>query len=622
MLQASGCIMLLNAGRKGKVYNRLQDATRNPSKVFELIAKSIDAEDIALRISALELLTVNPKLTSIPGQEELDLLWRFSNMSIRCTSTALRQEILTRLGKYFVQMKFAIAAIKTRPGDFHAADVAKVDICQEWLRRVCDLCISSIHPSAVYGKKYTAAEILCMVVDVFECTEEGKPKFLIRRKPLASLSKTFGLEIGAGFDGSIDILLSNLKKKDCGRSLTLSLLDDWDKIRDSLTDSLLAIPGPLKGFELANQVQELLEYGFQLLKSPRLSDSESGAKIVHIVFKKCILDSKMAIRLSSVGFSHEMSVVVNQDKAVLPELDFMFDLIHVTEKLLGDSLKDMIMFAKQGFAHGFLVCIRHLIPLLPFNKREGQQDISILFDKIYGLINLVIELVMPVLSVPEDITGEMVNLGTDETIQSRAKAEQLILSASWINSKEICLILNTIWKLYEEEVAIPSCTHTRLEEDGRFSIQLLLDAKHYGTLEVARELLRTLSRVNESIISRAALRGEGELKDLNALWMATLLHHLHRPDQNRRDAIRRSGGLPFGIYEILFVNSKSENRRDVFVESIHDLLGTVNMQTSTNKDDTFHSLHWPKVHALNTLRLAFSDTRMDSMEPYIEQGMF
>ncbi len=58
-----------------------------------------------------------------------------------------------------------------------------------------------------------------------------------------------------------------------------SVVDSWDKLRETATEALMALPAPLPGLEAPAQVAALLQWARKLVASPRVRESDAGAPL-------------------------------------------------------------------------------------------------------------------------------------------------------------------------------------------------------------------------------------------------------------------------------------------------------------------------------------------------------
>ncbi len=80
-------------------------------------------------------------------------------------------------------------------------------------------------------------------------------------------------------------------------SCTGSLVDGWTRLRDACAHALLWMPTPLPAFEAPAQLQALIQDAVGLLSSPRVRESDAGAQLLAIAFRKHVVHLGWSIRL-------------------------------------------------------------------------------------------------------------------------------------------------------------------------------------------------------------------------------------------------------------------------------------------------------------------------------------
>lgn len=55
-----------------------------------------------------------------------------------------------------------------------------------------------------------------------------------------------------------------------------SVVDSWDKLRETASEALTALPAPLPGLEQPPAVAALLRWARKLVASPRVRESDAG----------------------------------------------------------------------------------------------------------------------------------------------------------------------------------------------------------------------------------------------------------------------------------------------------------------------------------------------------------
>eukprot|EP00890_Picochlorum_soloecismus_P003176 jgi/Picsp_1/385/NSC_00383-R1_thyroid adenoma-associated protein len=623
----SACTPILLRGRNSNLFFIFDDIVLEKT-VYELINRGMESLDESAQRDALNFVSMNLKSTVMPTARDLHLIWKYFNISFRFTDTALRQESLVCLGKFILWIKISVAAVVTRPKDFTCQDQESLRLCEAWIQSMCSLCLQNMHPDSAYGKKFTAIEALCLILDAFGeflHSPESAPQNLYshstdssRKSPiLKSMSK--GNEIGKGLKyGLFNPFPASLFQRSTCRLLFKSMFDPWERVRESTSPILLMFPSPLPAFETAEEIKEAFLYLFNKLSSPRMTDSDAAARLITIFFRKYVIDLGWCIRVRA-----KCSFVVDKSSNdALNPLYFFCDILACAQSAgdISDKFHVEENFAQKEFAYGYLVIIQYMLPFVPFSGIKSPcldtMNPSIVSKKLEDLLIGIYNQCMPILSVPEEnYTKLMDSVPVSEhslmdALDCKIRSEQLTLCASWMQSKAFCDILDTMWHLKKQGSDIPLSLDKDLLKWGNLVVTMLLDAKHYGTLDKAKSLFSTLLNVAGS--DRKLSQGDFK-QEISVLWMKIFLEHMKRPNQARRDAVRRSGGIPFGIHCIISANCGKIMSESLVECTINELISIASgAQLETDQ-------HWPRIHAINTLRVVFADTKLTAIEFYCQK---
>lgn len=199
---------------------------------------------------------------------------------------------------------------------------------------------------------------------------------------------------------------------------------------------------------------------------------------------------------------------------------------------------------------------------------------------------------------------------------------QVITSACWMNAKELAMVIGTLCQVApivapsssvggtngaaaNEETSssfTPLLPPSKIISAGELLIRILLESKHTGVVDKTQPSLEAFA---------AAVMGAdlpSSLSELPVQWLTRLINHMNRPGQTRRDIIRRSSGLPYAIQALLRAKPGG-GARMLAARGFEELFAAASAEDL--------SQCWPRVHAFNALRMAFSDT-----EILIEAGAF
>jgi len=231
-----------------------------------------------------------------------------------------------------------------------------------------------------------------------------------------------------------------------------------------------------------------------------------------------------------------------------------------------------------------------------------------------------------------DYSAAIVVLDGDEEAQDSNNAllgpeAQVITSACWMNAKELAIVIGTLCQVapiaapFSSVGGINSLTANKetsfsftplllpakITSAGEILIRILLESKHTGVVDKTQPSLEAFA---------AVMMGAGQSSSISELpvqWLTRLINHMNRPGQTRRDIIRRSSGLPYAIQALLRAKPQG-GARMLAARGFEELFATASAENLPEC--------WPRVHAFNALRMAFSDTEiLIEAGPFHSQGL-
>lgn len=606
VLPLGSCIGALGAGRRAGCYAKFSELEPHGVNVFKIMDDAVSDGRESLQLAALELLCAGSTSTiDIPCVKELDILWKYFNTSMVCTSSIARQHNISCFVRFLTRIKASAAATLTRPKDFGAADHDAVQRCQSWMQGFCSLCIACLHPGAVYGKKLMAIELLHAAMQVFEeliSREKAacrKGDRLVRDTCIPIKSAV----VGSGLTfGSLIPFPDELFSPYTRDLLYGALADNFDRIRSLAMSISLMLPPPddAEALESASRdkrcVDDMLAFALEYVRRPRLSDIDAGSRMINIVHEQFLIPGSWQVTFRSID---DFEVAQVAQGGPVSSLEFVRVLSSAAIEATPRGSPEL---PSLGTLLAHLALLRHLVASASFDDVDGSET----FLTLVRLVEHTVGLIIPILSSPEDNVIEG-NAGLDgemegslaELLSSRASKEQLVWCRSWMASREICIMIRSIW------LAVPTRLHAGFGDGLRRTVdalmEILLKAQHYGSIDSAKTALQHI----------CSTRGGALVEGVAHSCVDSLFEHMLRPGQSRRDAIRRSGGMPFGLQSVMVSSPKSRISATI-MEKLLDIC------ESPPGDGVV--VHWPKVHALNALRLVFSDPRLSGLERYHGTG--
>jgi len=612
---------LLSVGKRTGCYADFRDLHRYGIDSFGILREAVVDSREDVRLAALELVCAGSVATiDIPPAEELAIMNRYFDAAMLCTSAVARQQNITSFGRFLTRIKLSAAAIITRPQAYDAADHEAVEGCESWMQDICRRCIACLHPGAVYGKKLMAIELLSTSMQVFRelvCEEErghagdGDAYHSGQSGVNKRYQERRGHSVGTGLVyGTLRPFPEELYGTSTHDNLLGSLADNFERIRSLAMSITLMLPP-----NRSSNVRDMLDYAFDYVRRPRLSDQDAGARMMFIVHEQFLVPGTWRVDMRSIDDFDAVSIVDGPTEVSEKEQDT--DFVGQLAAVAVDTVPDL---SGLGVLLAYLALLRHLVAGSSFSEARNVDT----FTKVVHLVEHTVRLIMPVLSRPEEnVLGEGVEGGeggADESasladlIQSRASDEQLIRCRSWMASREICITIQSLWN------AVLPAAHGLFEAGLRATVDalmhVLLRAQHYGSIDSAKATLQHICSTRG---------GSGALVDATTRsCVDVLFEHMLRPDQTRRDAIRRSGGMPFGLQSVM-VSAPKSRISSVIMERLLEICesgepgesgestGPVGPAIADGRDN---AVHWPKVHALNVLRLVYSDPRLSALDRY------
>lgn len=434
----------------------------------EWLVLALTHVDDTLRMDAAETLFVNPKTSSLPSHLELSLMKEAVPLNMRCCSTAFQMKWTSLFRKFFSRVRTALER-QVKQGSWQPvacsssnkngvdSDTNKLVIQRaevlfcftKWLS--CFL-LFSCYPSAPYERKTMAMELIQIMINVWPIV------------PLPQNNSSSPTSCLYPYAKGITLPDSTL-------SLVGSIVDSWDRLRESSFHILLHFPTPLPGIASSDEVKEVITWAKRLVCSPRVRESDAGALTLRLIFRKYVLELGWIIN-ASVNFTCFMpqSVLINGDSEVrnfrVPVIEYILSLIEWLCAVVEEGEKDLSEACQNNFVHGILLTLRYTFEELDWNSdvvllnRSGMRNA---LEKLLELVMRITSLALWVVSadawyLPEDM-DDMVYDGSflsdvpvdmepqDSSSEQQVKdskmvdnvrpAEQVVMVGCWLAMKEV-----------------------------------------------------------------------------------------------------------------------------------------------------------------------------------------
>ncbi|XP_074562920.1 uncharacterized protein LOC141819563 [Curcuma longa] len=591
---------------------------RVPAVWFTLALKHADDN---LRIDAAESLFLNPKTSTVPSAFELSLMRTVVPLNMRCSSTAFQMKWTSLFRKFFARVHTALERLVKqgfwKPDAFYdRKKVANQDPAGDLvISRAADLfhfmkwfssfLFRSCYPSAPYERKTMAMQLILVMIDAWPIViPQGIHHLYPYNEAVISPDATLAL-VG-------------------------SIIDSWDKLRESSFRILLCFPSPLPGISSIDSVNVLIQWARKLVCSPRVRESDAGALSFRLIFKKYVLGLGWEL-----GVSEEASCLTPQRNGYLyykssnPIIKYLSSLIEWLCIVVEEGEKDLSEACKKSFVHGVLLTLRYTFEELDWSSSMVQSSINelrclleILLDLIMRITSLALWVVSAdAWSMPYDIDDTIdesaflsdlsFGVAAPESVSDRGDnffasednvrpAQQVVMVGCWLAMKEISLLLGTIIR----KIPLPNCTlldsseHAdapgrsnevdmptltdggldlvQLETIGNHFLQVLLKMKHNGAIDKTRAGFTALC-------NRLLCSNDSRLNKMTESWMEQLMERTTAEGQTVDDLLRRSAGIP-AAFIAFFLSEPEGTPKKLLPRALHWLIEIANKSLSNSSE--------------------------------------
>ncbi|KNA21208.1 hypothetical protein SOVF_045400 [Spinacia oleracea] len=614
----------------------------------EWLALALTHVDESLRVDAAETLFLSPKTASLPSALELNLMRVSVPLNMRCCATAFQMKWASLFRKFFSRVRTALERqIKQgtwQPSDWRENDtptlhksgdeiiVSRADNLYKFMKWLSCFLFFSCYPSAPYERKIMAMELIMIMVNVWSIVPP--------------------LKGNGGFLSTENLYLfgEGLTTPDSTMLLVGSIIDSWDRLRESSFRILLKFPTPLPGISSEHKVQEVILWAKKLVCSPRVRESDAGALALRLLFRKYVLDLGWIVGAS-------VNVTCQKSEAGLPSEEYqnsepkfpivlyinsLIDWLHATAE---EGEKDLLEACKNSFAHGVLLALRYTFEELDWNSDVAFCSIPEMRSALGKLLELVMRITSLALGVvsadawhlPQDMDdieddsflmenpGEIVM--PSSSVECEAKdlkekedirpTEQIVMVGCWLAMKEVSLLLGTIIRKIplpiatsigegSVEVAMDHLLPTsdvvldvsQLEVIGNHFLEVLLKMKHNGAIDKTRAGFSALC-------NRLLCSDDPRLCQLTESWMDQLMERTAAKGQTVDDLLRRSAGIP-AAFSAFFLSEPQGAPKKLLPRALRWLIELAG--------GSLLGLAEPIVDKLQNETIVISDAEHDSLE--------
>ncbi|KAM5581427.1 hypothetical protein ABKV19_010579 [Rosa sericea] len=570
--------------------------------VVEWLVLALTHVDESLRVDAAETLFLNPKTASLPSHLELMLLREAVPLNMRCCSTAFQMKWSSLFRKFFSRVRTALerqfkqgswqpiednnnGGKHLSNGSEHTEAHRASDLFH-FMRWLSSFLFFSCYPSAPYQRKIMATQLILIMLNVWSIVPATEEKF-------GSVS----------LEGCLYPYNKGTTSPDSTLLLVGSIIDSWDRLRESFFRILLHFPNPLPGISDEDMVQNVVSWAKKLVCSPRVRESDAGALALRLIFRKYVLQLGWTVQASvSVACIQSQSGLENGDCQTYnyrhPVIEYVRSLIDWLDVSIVEGERDLSEACKSSFVHGVLLTLRYTFEELDFSSDGVLSSISEmrhLLEKLLELVMRITSLALWVVSadalqlpedmddmvddetflseVPEEVEAKasLLEHGDNNStlLQDNRRSEQTVMVGCWLAMKEVSLLLGTIVRKVplpsspsseSLQVEATSCASgvsdmmvsdamldlKQLETIGNHFLEVLLKVKHNGAIDKTRAGFTALC-------NRLLCSNDPRLCKLTESWMEQLMERTVAKGQVVDDLLRRSAGIP-AAFTALFLS--------------------------------------------------------------------
>ncbi|KZV45645.1 thyroid adenoma-associated protein [Dorcoceras hygrometricum] len=559
--------------------------------------------DESLRMDAAETLFLNPKTSSLPSSLELSLMRRAVPLNMRCCSTSFQMKWNSMFRKFFSRVRTALER-QLKLGTWKpivSADSNGVCLYTEaekiiehrandlldFMKWLSCFLFFSCYPSAPYERKIMAMELILIMLNVWPLVRPslGNQEVVWSETNLHPYSKGFTLP-------NSTLLLVG------------SVIDSWDQLRLSSFRILLLFPTPLPGICCPDVVQEAIMWAKKLVCSPRVRESDAGALIFRLLFRKYVLELGWILRPSCNNVLQSpkpglMNGASQNDRSSTPVLTYMISLIDWLLVAVEDAEENLREACENSFVHGILLTLRYTFEELDWSSivvthiSETKHALERLLELVMRITSLALWVVsadawyLPddmedmvdddslLLDIQDETDSSGIKIEsevTSKSLQEGRPSEQTVMVGCWLAMKEVSLLLGTVVR----KVPLPTPDEKgnivgyigdefivtsgaildvkQLETVGNHFLEVLLKMKHNGAIDKTRAGFTALC--NHLLCSN-----DSRLCKLTESWMDQLMERTVSKGQTVDDLLRRSAGIPAAFIAFFLAEPEGTPKR-------------------------------------------------------------
>ena len=435
--------------------------------LVEWLVLALTHVDESLRVDAAEFLFLNPKTSSLPSHLELTLLKEAVPLNMRSCSTAFQMKWSSLFRKFFSRVRTALER-QFKQGNWQPFDqnsetlltsgseeteANRANNLFHFMRWLSCFLFFSCYPSAPYKRKIMAMDLILIMLNVWSIL----PSVQESSDSLSTERRLCPYNEGITLPDSTLLLVG-------------SVIDSWDRLRESSFRILLHFPTPLPGISDEDMVQNMIIWAKKLVCSPRVRESDAGSLTLRLIFRKYVLELGWMVN-ASVNVVYSKPESENRDGLVFssttyPVIEYTKSLIDWLDAAVKEGERDLSEACKNSFVHGVLLALRYTFEELDFNSDAVLSSISEMRHLLARLLELVVRITslalwvvsadawyLPedmdemvdddtfLLDVPDELDGHTPSLKDEEKssklVRNSRSSEQVVMVGCWLAMKEV-----------------------------------------------------------------------------------------------------------------------------------------------------------------------------------------
>ncbi|XP_061173032.1 tRNA (32-2'-O)-methyltransferase regulator THADA-like [Saccostrea echinata] len=577
----------------------------------DLIREGLYSCQDEIRSEALGLLCICHKKSEPLSKTEDKLLREILPLNLKIDSAPFRQHLAAHLKRLLIRVRDgSVALIKS--GNLGTLDVSLQFV--EWLHT---LCIDNLVPGSSYQRCKTCLEILSILYETFQYNENAKQRKSFTpesTKKLNNYVKERGLWDFFCYHSNGVLVMCLLDGADDIQELACSLLLEY------YTWPLDGSPGPSGDGSEGTLECHLMMEALRLCNSPKPYQSQSGALLLKLIFKKSVTENGWCFIIQSDQCKRDLTSPTGDPVQV-----FLQHMLQEIQGMLAKSQNAPVKASKSSPIHGYVTAVtRCLTECLESLQQKSIESLTQHYLSLVELNTQIIQTMLNIMARGSESEGcpsfaeigqaleSLIVESEEDYSQSEALSgeHQYLLSWCWVNIKESCLSLGHLSGALISYFEIMALEVKVIRSVGDTFMKVLTQCRHRGVIEGCRTAF--------TVFCSALF--ESNNKELTCIPQNILFKSLDSLQSKAASTstTRKSAGLPVVVQCI--ISCERQNKKNESMKIALDQLFNMAELPIEGVIDDRHDL--PQVHALNILKCLYGDSSLhEALMQFIEKAV-